>query len=628
MSHKGLTRKSCDLVAPSGKRILIVNHDKCKPTTPSFIYLSKLSGYCGKECIEVKDNKIIIHDNACLQCLNKAKQCPHNVVKVVNLPTNFNKDINHCFGYNCFKLHGLPFPSQGAILGIIGKNGIGKSTIVSILSGKIKPNLGNFTDPPIYKDICQYYRGSELQNYFNLLERNKLKISVKNQLDGNCMDYFEDKTVKEILNDKEYNNENIQYIIEQLDLIHLMDRNISKLSGGEFQRLSIAITLIQKSDVYIFDELSSFLDIKQRIKAIQLIRSLLVTESNSKLLNNNDNKKPKYVIIVEHDLAVMDYISDYICCLYGEPGVYGVTTKVYSSKNGINNFLSGYIPTENILFRREEIQFNQYSFESTDNFKNNSNIILEYSVCTKILNFEKNNSKFILNIQAGKYFNSEIIVLLGENGSGKTTFMNFLIENQYNNLSFSYKQQYYATNLKKYEGTVKELFHQKINSYYQDRMFKLLVLNPLEIQQLENFQVKHLSGGQLQRIAITLCLGTAANIFLLDEPSAGLDCEQRIIISKVIRKWIVSHLNRTAIIIEHDFIMASSLADKVILFSGEPGIESTVSEPLEIIDGFNQFLKQLNITFRRDPSNNRPRINKKDSTKDQEQKQSGNYFNF
>lgn len=64
-----------------------------------------------------------------------------------------------------------------------------------------------------------------------------------------------------------------------------------------------------------------------------------------------------YVIVVEHDLSVLDYLSDYICVLYGQPAVYGVVTLPYSVREGINIFLDGHIPTENLRFRDESLTF-------------------------------------------------------------------------------------------------------------------------------------------------------------------------------------------------------------------------------------------------------------------------------
>ena len=126
-------------------------------------------------------------------------------------------------------------------------------------------------------------------------------------------------------------------------------------------------------------------------------------------------------------------------------------------------------------------------------------------------------------------------------------------------------------------------------------------------------------------MAITLSLGMPADIYLVDEPSAYLDSEQRITASKVIRRFIM-HAKKTAFVVEHDFIMATYLADRVVVYTGRPGIECTATTPQSLLTGMNQFLEMLRVTFRRDPTNWRPRINKMNSTKDQEQKKTGNFF--
>ncbi|CAG8687049.1 5346_t:CDS:2, partial [Cetraspora pellucida] len=138
-------------------------------------------------------------------------------------------------------------------------------------------------------------------------------------------------------------------------------------------------------------------------------------------------------------------------------------------------------------------------------------------------------------------------------------------------------------------------------------------------------EVANLSGGELQRVAIVLALGHPADIYLIDEPSAYLDSEQRIVAAKVIKRFIL-HNKKTAFVVEHDFIMATYLADRVVVYEGRPSIKAMANSPQSLLSGMNKFLSSLHITFRRDPSNFRPRINKADSLKDKEQKSSGNYF--
>ena len=119
--------------------------------------------------------------------------------------------------------------------------------------------------------------------------------------------------------------------------------------------------------------------------------------------------------------------------------------------------------------------------------------------------------------------------------------------------------------------------------------------------------------------------GTAADIYLIDEPSAYLDAEQRVSASKVIKRFIL-HAKKVAFIVEHDFIMATYLADKVVVYSGVHAVEATAHAPQSLLTGMNMFLKALEITFRRDPTNYRPRINKFQSQLDAEQKAANSYY--
>jgi ATP-binding cassette subfamily E protein 1 len=179
-------------------------------------------------------------------------------------------------------------------------------------------------------------------------------------------------------------------------------------------------------------------------------------------------------------------------------------------------------------------------------------------------------------------------------------------------LSISYKPQTIAP---KFEGTVQELFVTKLKDAWSTSIFKTEVLIPLDIEPLLDNAVKTLSGGELQRVAIVLCLAKPCDIYLIDEPSAYLDSEQRVNASRVMKRWILSS-KRSAFIVEHDFIMATYLADKVICFEGIPAKETRCSTPESLITGMNKFLKMMEITFRRDPTNFRPRINKHASQKD------------
>jgi ATP-binding cassette subfamily E protein 1 len=236
----------------------------------------------------------------------------------------------------------------------------------------------------------------------------------------------------------------------------------------------------------------------------------------------------------------------------------------------------------------------------------------------------RDGSSFKLNIEAGEFTDSEIIVLLGENGTGKTTFVRMLagllksdeqakLEEEgfeyeaslagVPDLNVSYKPQKISP---KFQGTVRQLLHKRVRDAYVHPQFVSDVMKPLVIDNIIDNGVQNLSGGELQRLAIVLALGAPADVYLIDEPSAYLDSEQRINCAKVIKRFIM-HSKKTAFIVEHDFIMATYLADRVVVYHGEPGIEATASAPQSLLSGMNMFLKSLEVTFRRDPTNFRPR---------------------
>merc|ERR1712113_932532 len=189
-------------------------------------------------------------------------------------------------------------------------------------------------------------------------------------------------------------------------------------------------------------------------------------------------------------------------------------------------------------------------------------------------------------------------------------------------MNVSYKPQ---TITAKFQGTVEQLLQSKIREAYNHPTFQTDVVKPMLIEQIKDQEIQNLSGGELQRVALVLSLGKPADLYLIDEPSAYLDCEQRIVAARVIKQFVLN-TRTTAFIVEHDFIMATYLADRVVVYDGEPGVRCTAAAPQGLLEGMNTFLAQLGITFRRDPSNFRPRINQINSVKDREQKESGNYF--
>lgn len=302
-------------------------------------------------------------------------------------------------------MHRLPIPRPGEVLGLVGTNGIGKSTALKILAGKQKPNLGRYLDPPDWTEILSHFRGSELQNYFTKILEDDLKALIKPQYVDQIPKAVKG-TVGQLL-DKKDELKNQDDICGMLDLKHIKEREIGALSGGELQRFAIAMVCIQNGDIFMFDEPSSYLDVKQRLNAALTIRSLLHPD--------------KFIIVVEHDLSVLDYLSDFICCLYGVPGAYGVVTMPFSVREGINIFLDGFVPTENLRFRDESLVFKVAESATEEEVKRMNHY--EYpSMCKTMGNFK-------LSVKKGQFSDSEILVLLGENGTGKTTFIRMLAGN-------------------------------------------------------------------------------------------------------------------------------------------------------------------------------------------------------
>jgi len=591
-------------------RIAIITEDRCKP--------KKCKQECkktcpvnkgGKLCIEVTaDDKICkIAENLCIGCGLCVKKCPFEAISIINLPKNLTTQTSHRYGANTFKLHRLPFPQVGQILGLVGTNGIGKSTALKILSGKEKPNLGNFANPPDWNQILKYYKGTELYNFFKMSLDGTISVASKPQHVDDIPKVLRG-TINGLLKKKDKEGQRIERYRKMLDLNHIQDREIDTISGGELQRFAICLACVQTADVYLIDEPTSYLDVKQRLKAADSIREL----------NTNDN----YIIAVEHDLSILDYLSDSICVLYGVPTAYGVVTLPYGVREGINVFLDGFIPTENMRFREYSLNFK--ITDNTDILLSDKNSTYKYPSMTKSL------GEFKLHVEEGGFTNCEIVVLLGENGTGKTTLVSLLAGKQKPDektgeipeLSISVKPQHISP---KYEGTVKELLGERLGEVFYKQHFISEIIKPLSVDKLFDLYVKKLSGGELQRTALVLALGKAANVYLIDEPSAYLDSEQRVIAAKLLKRFTLN-ANKTSFVVEHDFIMATYLADRVIVYEGQPAKECYAKSPVSLVEGMNKFLKLMNITFRRDKTSYRPRINKQGSVKDQEQKKSGKFF--
>ncbi|RLF15679.1 MAG: ribosome biogenesis/translation initiation ATPase RLI [Thermoprotei archaeon] len=590
-------------------RIAVIDRDLCKPRKCNLECIR----FCpmvrsGRKAIEFNEElrRPVIHEMLCMGCGICVKKCPFNAIYIVNLPEELEEECIHRYGINGFKLYRLPIPKRGKILGIIGQNGVGKSTALKILSGRLKPNLGRVDEPPEWDEIIRRFRGTELQPYFKALVNGKLRAVIKPQY----VDLLPKKirgTVEQVIliaDERGIAHE----LLKDLELEDIKDRRISHLSGGELQRLAIAITMCRDADVYLFDEPSSFLDVYQRMKIAKLIRNLALED--------------KIVVVVEHDLAVLDYISDLVSIIYGTPGAYGIVTEPRGVRVGINEYLDGYLPQENMRIREYRIVFDLRPLERS---WKPEDILFTWPKMTKRL------GSFKLIAEPGEAHVGEVIGLLGPNGIGKTTFIRLLAgdlepDEGYSPLGkieYSYKPQYIASDL---DISVEEFIKEKGDkSALSNSWFLSEVIKPLGIDRLLDRRINELSGGELQVVYIAACLAKDVKVYLIDEPFAYLDVEQRFRVSRAIRH-VVEARAAVAFVVEHDIIAHDFIADSLIVFNGKPGIEGYALAPLDLKSGMNKFLKQVGITFRRDLHSKRPRINKEGSYLDRLQKSIGEYY--
>jgi ATP-binding cassette subfamily E protein 1 len=615
-------------MSKQSNRIAIVNQEKCKPDKCK----KECINFCppqlsGKEVIKLTDIEDVglvklsitkttdkkkiakIIESMCIGCNICVHKCPFNAIKIVNLPYENKADIIHRFGVNGFRLYKLPILRTNCVMGILGQNGVGKTTLINILSDILKPNFESSESFDI-KKISSKFRGSVSFEYLKKLYSGKLKISIKSQ---KIKSTNFNSNVKTYLQFNNIDLEKYKDILEQLEIVNLFELNMDTLSGGELQRIMCGVTICSESDVYIFDEPSNYLDIKQRLLITKQIRNLI----------NPD----KYIIVIDHDLAILDYIADTMFILYGHPSAFGIVSNPLTTLDGINMYLDGYIPSENIRFRPDA-----FNLKTPQEF-NDSTLSNDTSNNIKYLGDTIEYPNFKLIIPDGSInLSSSINVILGSNGNGKTTFIKYLAKKIEGLVS--YKEQ--TLNITKYKSnelylTVNQLFYKFIMESYHNSTFIAEVVKPLDIEEIKERRLDELSGGELQRVLIILCLGTPASIYLIDEPSANLDIEKRLIMIKVIKRFIINN-KKCGFIIEHDMMMAVSFAQEqtsnIILIDKVVNNSISlcnVSPLLSFNVGINKFLKTLDITMRIG-EHNRPRINKLYSQMEKTQKETNNYY--
>ena len=482
---------------------------------------------------------------------------------------------------------------------------MGKSTIINILSGNIRPNLGKYDNHQLaWDDILDNFRGTELKSHFEKISSGTLRVSIKPQLVYLIPKTFKG-TARELL--KKYDERHVfDTLVNDLGLTNILDNSVSQLSGGELQRLAVAVAFSKDADYYFFDEPSSYNDIYQRLQVARVITRLA--------------DEGKSVMVVEHDLTLLDYLSDYIHILYGEPGAYGIVSPLQSIKVGINNFLEGFIPSENIRFRDRSYKF--------DNSGQNEDVVLEKPLA-KYSNLTKSYPSFKLSANSGQIREGEIVGLVGANALGKTTLMKMIagIEkpdsgNIEMSAKISYKPQYLQQD---HDGDTRSLLSTAYQAPIEGSAVENHILIPMGMKRLYDKNINTLSGGELQKVAVCATLVRPANIYALDEPSAFLDVEDRISLAKFLHRFVKAE-GKSAMIIDHDMQLIDLVSDSLVIFTGTPAIEGIAHNPMNKEDGMNQFLRTLAITYRKDETTGRPRINKMGGRLDRKQKDSGDYY--
>jgi len=584
-------------------RIAIVHKDRChakKCGTECILYCPRVR--TGDETVIIgEEGKAVISEELCVGCGICIKKCPFEAIDIVSLPEELDHPT-HRYGKNGFALYGLPIPIEGKVTGILGANGIGKSTAVKILSGQLRPNLGNFDAEVAWDEILKLYTGTELFDYLQTVSKKSLKIAVKPQY----IDYIPKKfagTAEALLRTTDERGK-LAAIVAALKLDAILDHQISTLSGGELQRVAIAACLARKADLYFFDEITPFLDIYQRISAAKLIRDLATQHP---------------VVIVEHDLAILDMVADTVHVGYGKPAVFGIITRPKGVRVGINQYLEGFLTEENVRFRDTAVVFEKRAHAKGSKRED----------LVTIPAMTKRYESFHLTVSGGTIKNGEVLGVVGANGMGKSTFAKLLAGEEKpdtgtisTQLKISYKPQY----IKPETSDSVEMYLRRCTPKFDTSYYQHEIIEPLSLQSILQSPVDALSGGELQRVSIAACLSRDADLYILDEPSAHLDVEQRVKVTRMI-KHLAEGRGVGILVIDHDIYLIDMISERVLVFEGEPGREGAAVGPFAMRDGMNRFLNGLDVTFRRDQSG-RPRINKPDSFLDRDQKSRGEFYYY
>ncbi|HID43023.1 MAG TPA: ribosome biogenesis/translation initiation ATPase RLI, partial [Archaeoglobaceae archaeon] len=582
-------------------RIAVIDRDRCQPKRCS----SECLKYCppvrtGSEAIVIED-KAIISEELCVGCGICVKKCPFGAISIVNLPEALEGKEVHRYGENGFVLYNLPIPRKGYVTGILGANGTGKSTAIRILSGLLKPNLGK--EEASWGEIFERFAGTELLDYLKSLSEGKIRVSVKPQYVEAIPSVYSGMT-EELLK-KVDETGNFDEVVERLSLQNSVKRDVKELSGGELQRIAIAACILKDADFYFLDEITSYLDIYQRTEVAKVIREIA---------------EKKQVMIVEHDIAILDMLADFVHISYGSAGVYGIITNLKGVRTGINQYLRGYLPEENVRIRDKPIEFDVFQPREAE--------VEKELICYP--QFRKEFPGFQLFVEEGSIKSSEVLGVVGANATGKSTFVKILageIKDEEEKVDLDLKVSYKPQYIKADASIPVKTFLTGINPLVNSSYYKTEFIRPLGLESLMDRNLDKLSGGELQRVSILASLLREADLYLLDEPSAHLDVEQRTESARIIRRFAMN-MEKSVLVVDHDIYFIDMISDRLIVFEGEPGRMGIARRAMNMRDGMNRFLSNLGITFRRDEETKRPRVNKLDSRLDREQKRKGEYYYF